>query len=118
MVSQGHAEWTTDPAFHAGQDQTPIDLALFFPDITTLIFRFGWSSSCRSVSTRRAGYLTEEFILRGAQVFDRRRERQSANRRAAKELLSIILATATQLPTSMRTLLKAVNLFREPVHQA
>ncbi len=45
MVSQGHAEWMTDRAFHAGQDPAPADLALFFPDITTLIFPFGWSSS-------------------------------------------------------------------------
>ncbi|OQW36064.1 MAG: hypothetical protein A4E19_15400 [Nitrospira sp. SG-bin1] len=67
--------------------------------------------------TLRTGYLTEEYILRGAQAFDRRRERQSANRRAAKELLGVVLATAAQLPASMRTLLKAVNLFREPVHQ-
>ncbi len=68
--------------------------------------------------TLRTGYLTEEYILRGAQAFDRRRERKSANRRAAKELLGVVLATAAQLPASMRTLLKAVNLFREPVHQA
>ena len=68
--------------------------------------------------TLRTGYLTEEYILRGAQAFDRRRERQSANRRAAKELFGVILATASQLPASMRTFLKAVNLFREPVHQA
>jgi hypothetical protein len=35
----------------------------------------------------RTGYLTltEESILCGAQAFDHRRERQSANRRAAKE---------------------------------
>jgi hypothetical protein len=46
MVSQGHVEWTTDHAFHAGQDPARADLALFFPGITTLIFRFGWSSSC------------------------------------------------------------------------
>lgn len=68
--------------------------------------------------TLRTGYLTEEYILRGAQAFDRRRERKSANRRAAKELLGVVLATAAQLPASMRTLLKAVNLFREPVHQS
>ncbi|HEY5932740.1 MAG TPA: DUF697 domain-containing protein [Nitrospira sp.] len=68
--------------------------------------------------TLRTGYLTEEYILRGAQAFDRRRERRSANRRAAKELLGVVLATASQLPASMRTLLKAVNLFREPAHQA
>lgn len=68
--------------------------------------------------TLRTGYLTEEYILRGAQAFDRRRERQSANRRAAKELLGVVLATAAQLPASMRTVLKAVNLFREPAHQA
>jgi len=67
--------------------------------------------------TLRTGYLTEEYILRGAQAYDRRRERQSANRRAAKELLGVVLATASQLPASMRTLLKAVNLFREPAHQ-
>lgn len=68
---------------------------------------------------RRTDYLTEEeeYILRGAEAFDRRRERQSANRRATKELLGVILATASQLPASMRTLLKAVNLFREPAHQ-
>ena len=36
----------------------------------------------------------------------------------AKELLGVILATATQLPASRHTLLKAVNLFREPAHQA
>ncbi|HSA85904.1 MAG TPA: DUF697 domain-containing protein [Nitrospira sp.] len=68
--------------------------------------------------TLRTGYLTEEYILRGAQAFDRRRERQSANRRAAKELLGVVLTTAAQLPASMRTFLKAVNLFREPAHQA
>jgi hypothetical protein len=68
--------------------------------------------------TLRTGYLTEEYILRGAQAFDRRRERQSANRRAAKELLGVVLATAAQLPASMRTFLKAANFFREPVHQA
>ena len=68
--------------------------------------------------TLRTGYLTEEYILRGAQAFDRRRERQSANRRAAKELLGVILTTAAQLPASMRTLLKAANFFREPAHQA
>lgn len=68
--------------------------------------------------TLRTGYLTEEYILRGVQAFDRRRERQSANRRAAKELPGVILATVSQLPASMRTLLKAVNLFREPAHQA
>ena len=68
--------------------------------------------------TLRTGYLTEEYILRGAQAFDRRRERQSANRRAAKELLGVVLATAAQLPASMRTFLKAANLFREPAHQA
>lgn len=68
--------------------------------------------------TLRTGYLTEEYILRGAQAFDRRRERQSANRRAAKELLGVVLATAAQLPASMRTLLKAANFFREPAHQA
>ncbi len=28
------------------------------------------------------------------------------------------MATASQLPASMRTLLKALNLFREAVHQA
>jgi len=67
--------------------------------------------------TLRTGYLTEEYILRGAQAFDRRRERQSANRRAAKELLGVVLTTAAQLPASMRTVLKAVNLFREPAHQ-
>jgi hypothetical protein len=65
-----------------------------------------------------AGPLTKEYLLRRAQAFDRRRERQSANRRTVKELLSVVLATEAQLPTSMRTLLKAVNLFREPVHQA
>ena len=68
--------------------------------------------------TLRTGYLTEEYILRGAQAFDRRRERQSANRRAAKELLGVVLATAAQLPTSMRTFLKAANFFREPARQA
>ncbi|MFY4728651.1 DUF697 domain-containing protein [Nitrospira sp. BLG_2] len=68
--------------------------------------------------TLRTGYLTEEYILRGAQAFDRRRERKSANRRAAKDLLGVVLATAAQLPASMRTLLKAANLFREPVHQS
>lgn len=68
--------------------------------------------------TLRTGYLTEEYILRGAQAFDRRRERQSANRRAAKDLLGVILATAAQLPASMRTFLKAANFFREPVQQA
>jgi len=68
--------------------------------------------------TLRIGYLTEEYILGGAQAFDRRRECQSANRHKAKELLGIILATAAQLPTSMRTLLKAANFFREPAHQA
>jgi hypothetical protein len=67
--------------------------------------------------TLRTGYLTEEYILRGAQAFDRRRERQSANRRAAKELLGVVLATAAQLPASMRTVLKAANFFREPAHQ-
>lgn len=35
--------------------------------------------------TLRTGYLTEGYMLRRAQAFDRRRERQSANRRAAKE---------------------------------
>lgn len=35
--------------------------------------------------TLRTGYLTEEYILQGAHAFDRGRERQSANRRAAKE---------------------------------
>ena len=68
--------------------------------------------------TLRTGYLTEEYILRGAEAFDRRRERQSANRRAAKDLLGVVLATAAQLPASMRTFLKAANFFREPVHQA
>jgi len=68
--------------------------------------------------TLRTGYLTEEYILRGAEAFDRRRERQSANRRAAKGLLGVVLATAAQLPASMRTFLKAANLFREPAHQA
>ena len=68
--------------------------------------------------TLRTGYLTKEYILCGAQAFDRRRERQSANRRAAKELLGVVRATVAQLPASMRTLLKAVNLFRKPAHQA
>jgi hypothetical protein len=40
------------------------------------------------------------------------------NRRAAKELLGVVLATAAQLPASMRTFLKATNFFREPVQQA
>ncbi len=57
--------------------------------------------------TLRTGYLTEEYILRRAQAFDRWRERQSANRRAAKELLGVVRATVAQLPASMRTLLKA-----------
>jgi hypothetical protein len=35
--------------------------------------------------TLQTGYLTEEYILRGAQALDRHRERQLANRRAAKE---------------------------------
>lgn len=65
----------------------------------------------------RTGYLTEEYILCGAQAFDRQQKRQPANRHAAKELLGVILATASQLPASMRILLKAVNLFREPDHQ-
>jgi hypothetical protein len=65
---------------------------------------------------RRTGYLTEEYILRGAQAFNRRRERQSASRRVARELLGVVLATASQLPASLRTLLKAENLLRKPVH--
>ena len=66
----------------------------------------------------QAGSLTEEYILRRAQAFDRRRERQSANRRAAKGLLGVVLATAAQLPTSTPTFLKAANFFREPAYQA
>lgn len=68
--------------------------------------------------TLRTGYLAEEYILRGAEAFDRRRERKSATRRAAKELLGVVLSTAARLPTSMRTVLRAMNLFKEPVPQA
>jgi hypothetical protein len=89
----------------------------FFPHGTTLIFKFRLSSACKSVGARRIGYLTEKYILWGARTFDCRRERQPANRRAAKELLGVVLAIAAQLPASMRTLLKAMNFFREPAHQ-
>ncbi|MFO0775421.1 MAG: DUF697 domain-containing protein [Nitrospiraceae bacterium] len=67
--------------------------------------------------TLRTGYLAEEYILRGAEAFDRRRERKSASRRAAKDLLGVVVSTAAQLPASMRTILKAVNVFRDPVPQ-
>lgn len=67
--------------------------------------------------TLRTGYLTEEYILRGADAFDRRRERKSATRRAAKELFGVVLSTAARLPTSMRTVLRAMNLFKDPVPQ-
>lgn len=64
--------------------------------------------------TNRLAHRRTYPLLRGAPAFDGRQERQSANRRAAKELLGIVLATAGQLPPSMRTFLKAVDLFREP----
>lgn len=59
-----------------------------------------------------------EGIQSGAEAFDRRRERQSANRHAAKDLLGVVLATTAQLPASIRTFLKAANFFCEPAHQA
>lgn len=67
--------------------------------------------------TLRTGYLAEEFILRGSEAFDRRRERKSATRRAARELVGVVLSTAAQLPASMRTLLRALNGFKEPASQ-
>ncbi|CUS39441.1 hypothetical protein COMA1_80017 [Candidatus Nitrospira nitrosa] len=43
-----------------------------------------WSSFCRSENARRTEYLTEEYILSVAQVFDYRREHQSADCRDSK----------------------------------
>lgn len=39
-------------------------------------------------------------------------------RRAAKALIGVVLATDSQLPASMPTLPKTVNLFCKPAHQA
>lgn len=67
--------------------------------------------------TLRTGYLAEEYIMRGAGEFDRGRERRSANKRAARELLGVVAGAVANLPSSMRTLLRTVKLFKEPARQ-
>lgn len=73
--------------------------------------------SCKTVKHETNLLPNRGIFLRGTQAVDRRQERQLANRRAVKEL-DVVLATAAQLLASMRILLKAVNLLREPAHQA
>jgi len=63
--------------------------------------------------TLRISSLAEEFTLRGAQAFDHQQERPFGNRCMGKELPSVSPASAAQLLTSMHTVVKAVNCFRE-----